>query len=626
MIRYLSILAFLLIPVLSYGQEYIAEVLESTESFQMKSVSSGTFRVHYKVKINKESATSLGRIAIYVDSDKSLSSFSGSITDPSGKLYRKLKKQDLDIKALSEEMADDNFVYYYRPVLQVPYIVEYDYELTYKRGVPAFPAFFPVTSPDVKLAKGEFSVDVPAGTAIQYSSSMEPEIKKDGLRDKYVWSVSDFAGFSAESFMPPATELVPYVYASPVKFMFSKVEGNQGSWTDIGLWLYDLQKDTWDLSDEDKAKVRNMTSSCGSTFEKVKVLYDYLRQTTRYVSIQLGIGGYKPFNASTVSRTGFGDCKALSNYLKVMLEAAGVDSYYYILNTNRANLEKGYSSVGMMNHAMLAVPLAGSTPEQKDTLWVECTNPSLPLGYRHYDVAGHQVVLVTETGGQMIRCGRYADSLSRLQNKVRVLVNAVGDAFVDVQENALLDFTESRIRFQSLSEKEKSDRLASAIAVSSNTPKIKNIRDNFGDYPKYGKSYVPETKIDYSFESSSYAERNGERLFVPVTPLKTEVNWKRGVRKNDIYIESGYTKLDSVEIAVPPSYELEGLPKPVNIDCGWVSLSSVLKANDNKVMVVMKVEYKAGRYPKEKYAEFSAAARKFNNLVSSKIVFRKKQD
>ena len=207
---------------------------------------------------------------------------------------------------------------------------------------------------------------------------------------------------------------------------------------------------------------------------------------------------------------------------------------------------------------------------------------------------------------------------------MRVLVSSVGDAFVDVREKAFLDFTESRINFSSLDTKGQTDRMASKVAASSNNLKVKGIWNNFNDYPIYGRSYVPQTRIDYSFESRSYAETNGERMMIPVTPLRSGVDWQRGERKNDIFIETGAVYLDSIEIVAPASYELESLPKAVNLECSWVSLSSGFKVDGNKVTVVMKAVFKAGRYPKESYAEFRTAARKFNNLCTSKIVFRKK--
>ncbi|MBR4802435.1 MAG: DUF3857 domain-containing protein [Bacteroidales bacterium] len=623
--RFLIVLSLALFPVVSSGQDSAADILESRESFKMRDVSSGTYTVYSKIRINKESASSAGLITIFTDSDRSLSSFSATITNSAGKVIKKLHRQDLESRALARELADDSFVYFYRPLAPIPYIVEYEYTISYKRGVPAFPTYFPVMAEDVRLEKGEYAIEVPSGTKIQYSSTVEPEVAKEDFKERYIWRFTDYQGFEDESTMPPIKEIVPNVSASPVNFMFSKVEGQQGSWKDIGLWLYDLQKDTWDLSEQDKAKILEMTSGCANTYEKVKVLYDHLRNTTRYVSIQLGIGGYKPFPASTVAKTGFGDCKALSNYMKAMLEVVGVESDYFILNTNRADLDKGYCSVGSMNHAMLAVPLKDGGAMQGDTLWVECTNPSVPLGYRHEDVAGHQVLLVKKDGGDFIRCPRYPDSLSRLENKVRLFVASTGDATVNVRQRACLDFVESRLRLYRMDDKEKSERVAKNIAVTSNNPKINQIKDNFQDYPLKGREYVPEMVTDYSVECRNYAESNGDRLFIPLTPLRSQVEWQRGTRKNDIYIESGSVYLDSVEINVPVTYEPEGLPKPVNMECKFASFSSTVKTEGSKVIVVLKTVFKAGRYPKEDYAEYRTAARKFNSLCTSKLVFRRKQ-
>ena len=72
-------------------------------------------------------------------------------------------------------------------------------------------------------------------------------------------------------------------------------------------------------------------------------------------------------------------------------------------DTNRADFLPGYSGIGQMNHAMLCVPL----PEKKDTLWLECTNPSVPLGYRHEDVAGHDVTVAFYTGDDEEEWARY---------------------------------------------------------------------------------------------------------------------------------------------------------------------------------------------------------------------------
>ena len=53
-----------------------------------------------------------------------------------------------------------------------------------------------------------------------------------------------------------------------------------------------------------------------------------MQSRTRYASIQLGIGGYKPAPAMEVSEKGYGDCKGLTNYMSALLKEAGITSYY----------------------------------------------------------------------------------------------------------------------------------------------------------------------------------------------------------------------------------------------------------------------------------------------------------
>ena len=49
--------------------------------------------------------------------------------------------------------------------------------------------------------------------------------------------------------------------------------------------------------------------------------------------------------------------------------------------------------------------------------------------------------------------------------------------------------------------------------------KILSVRNNFNDYALHGKDYCPEVHIDFTMQSSTYANRsNGDRLFVPVNP------------------------------------------------------------------------------------------------------------
>ncbi len=71
-------------------------------------------------------------------------------------------------------------------------------------------------------------------------------------------------------------------------------------------------------------KVHELTDHLTDKRQKVFALYDYLQKNTRYISVQLGIGGWQPFPADYVATKRYGDCKALSNFMVALLKEAGI--------------------------------------------------------------------------------------------------------------------------------------------------------------------------------------------------------------------------------------------------------------------------------------------------------------
>ena len=61
--------------------------------------------------------------------------------------------------------------------------------------------------------------------------------------------------------------------------------------------------------------------------------------------------------AKDVDRLGYGDCKALSNYTRVLLDKVGVKSFYTVIygDSNRKDVDKDFVSY-QGNHAILTIP------------------------------------------------------------------------------------------------------------------------------------------------------------------------------------------------------------------------------------------------------------------------------
>ena len=88
---------------------------------------------------------------------------------------------------------------------------------------------------------------------------------------------------------------------------------------------------TDELPEETKVKIKNLVGNEKDPIKKAKIVYKYVQEKSRYVSIQVGIGGWKPMLANDVDRLGYGDCKALIKLYKSFLNAVDVPSYYTII-------------------------------------------------------------------------------------------------------------------------------------------------------------------------------------------------------------------------------------------------------------------------------------------------------
>lgn len=624
--RGLLILDFLLAgSVLLFAQEAVpqdAKVLQDREVFRMSSPTEGELQVTREVVVyNKSGRDAAATLLLYTDAFRSLKSFKGEVLSLQGKgKAMKMGTKDLVTVSLTSGLANDGVVISYAPEGVYPFLVHYEYVISYKKGIASFPSFFPVEEEKVSVSSASYTIDVPEGFVVRSCfARMEPSFSSEDGRDRYEWTLQDFPGCREEEMMPSSFELLPYVFAAPETINYGGYEGTQSSWKEIGQWLAQMQEGSLELPPDAVQKVESLTRDCKNDYEKLAALYAWLRSTTRYVSIQLGIGGLRPFPAADVYKTGFGDCKGLSNYMKAMLKAAGVESEYFIINTDRASLLPDYASVGQMNHAMVAVPL----PEWQDTVWVECTNPSIPLGYRHEDAAGHEIVLVKENGGELVRIPAYPDSLSRQVQKTRVILSQDGSARLELRKELFLDLMEPYIGFSDLAPDTKLKMLTRAMKLHPDSFTVGTVSDNFGDYPLYGRAFVPKIQIDYALTTGVYANRNGERLFVPLNPVALMLPFQKGERVNDWVIDSGVIYEDEIILVLPEGYHVESLPADTLLEEEWGCFTSRVRESEEGIVIHQRIALHSCRYPASTYDRYRQFARAVNKQYAATLVLKK---
>jgi hypothetical protein len=412
-----------------------------------------------------------------------------------------------------------------------------------------------------------------------------------------------------EPYTRPLRERLPMAWFAPTDFYYYGTKGSLRNWTDYGKWEYSLIQGRDLLSEAERQELHQLTDGLKTDREKVEAIYKRLEKTTRYVAILLGIGGQQPAPAADVSKSGFGDCKGLSNYMRAMLKEVGIPSNYTTISTTNRRFQKDFASVGQMNHVILQVPL------QHDTLWLECTNPQLPMGYVHEDIAGHDAIEINETGGRLVRLPVYPDSTNLMSTSVNISLNENGAVDMKLSQQATNRQYESLIPLLKMDEKDRQKTIQRIVYAPQ--AEISHL-----DIQESGANIT----IDADIKSQRYATKTGQRLFVPICPLHRgyTVPTANADRKEDIWRDLGYLDEDDITITIPEGFEIEAGPKNVSLNQPFASFSFTMQVEGDKIHIHNRLLMKSGSFPKSQFPQLADFIRTINNIYNQKVVLRKK--
>lgn len=588
----------------------------STCEYTYVSTVSASARFSYAVSVLTKDGISESYFIENGDKSTKLSKFRATLVDGTGKTIKTFGKSDIGTSAVSSHLATDNFRYYLdftEPVL--PFTMLYEYEMEYTGGIFQFPAFLPVSSFNQSVQQAVYTLNTPSGTQIQLKtrnfngSFSENEVKGTTTR---TWTLKNFKPVEYERFAPGFWDYMPGVLSSPVEFEFDKTKGVLSNTQTIIHWLQELCLNRSELTEATKESIVALTSGLKTDREKVEALYKHLGATTRYESIQLGVGGYQPIAASEVCRTGFGDCKGLSNYLKAMINHLGIEANLCVirLDSKEKDLNDDFSALLRSNHMIVQVPLAD------DTLWLESTQTKIPFGYVHSEIAGHNALVSYNSGGKMERLPDYPDSLNREHYTLNILLDQEGNATGKVMVNWEVKEYDRMMGILTDNKQDQTDRLRKVI----NLPGVAIQSIQLTDKP----SNFPSIDCSYELSSRQYAARTGNRLFIPVNIVRnTSAFFKKGERKQDIIIYQGWTDADEINLTIPEGYTIENIPPNQQVSNEFGSFRSILHVEGNRISIQQQFYIKSGRWDKKAYPSLRELYEKAVAGYSGKIILRK---
>lgn len=573
------------------------------------------------VTVVDDKGADAGRIKEHYNKLVTIEEIKATLYDKGGKEIKRAKKRDMqDMAAYGEGfVVDTRYKSFDFQFANYPYTIEYEIE----RKVASF--FFVLDwelQPDYNCAveRTTLEMNYPAGQDVKYKLyhiSEQPQIRASGEQTVFSLTVVNLPATKKDAFAVSETYPLPAVVFSTNKLEMGGITGTLQSWNGFGKFYYDLNKERDVLPEERLRTVHELTDTCRSTREKVDVLYRYLQKNTRYVSIQLGIGGWQTLDATFVSKTGYGDCKALSNYMMALLKEAGIPAYQALVYGGRNNtvqMDLGLAS-NVFNHVILCVPI------EKDTVWLECTSGELPAGYLSDFTHDRHVLLITPAGGSVVRTPRYSFGENKVVRKVQLKLKESGELTggAAIMQCGRFGYkTDMILRTGTSRDKEK------LLNEVFNLPAYKV--DKY-EYDVQQRKKLPAVNERMQISGSAVVTNSGKRIFFD--PVITEINMATLIpdenRVKPFSVREGYEIIDTTVITLDGKYEAEHLPKTVIVKHSFGEYEYLPSfENGNTLTVIRRYRQIDGVYQPELYSQFVKFA---NNAgrVTEKVVLVKKE-
>ncbi|REC46495.1 DUF3857 domain-containing protein [Chryseobacterium pennipullorum] len=496
-----------------------------------------------------------------------------------------------------------------------PYTIEFSYELKDENTV-FIPDFIPFYEYNVSLQESNLSIINKTPIKLRSKVYDSPysyasvQVKNESAGSSY--SFRNIPAIDKEGLGPSPQRILPKVSFSLDQFNLVGKKGSIISWQDFGKWYYDNLLSPVSVSTPQiKSEIESLHLT-GSTEEKVKKVYQYMQSKTRYIFVALGIGGWQPMLPDEVQKKGYGDCKGLTNYMKMLLDEAGIPSYYCIINADASpiSFDKEFPKMSG-NHVILMVPT------EKGNIWLENTSQEMAFNHLGFSTTDRNVLAVKPEGIEIIQTPSYTAEESKGIQTITIQLgthNSVSGTARFSYQGSQYDYN---LVYLMLAEKERKEQLKNKLSSLNieqlDINKIVNNKD------------LATIDFDINFKADNYVKMLGSSYIFRAVPIYTDA--LRIEDENRVLpFEHKLPSQDeyAIDYQLPAGYFIEEVPRDVNLDSEFGTYSLSFSKKEDQLLVKRVLRINKGLYPKEKYNDYVRFRKKIFAADHAKILMSKK--
>lgn len=469
----------------------------------------------------------------------------------------------------------------------------------------------------IPVAAEALEIDLPPGKQLTAAWHRHDPVKPlEVAPNHWRWELKDVPALDLRD-IPSHPEWAALAGRMSVQWGDAAVDGVDGEWRALGNRYAELEAHRPDPSPEVIAEAQSLIAGAPDFYTRVSRITEYIQKNIRYFIVERGVGGWQANYARDIFRNRYGDCKDKTTLLISMLQVAGIQAHYMLVDDRRGVIDPGMPSF-YGNHMITAIEVPAevhdprlqalvTAKDGKRYLIFDPTNERTPAGNLPSYEQGSYGLLAAAASSQIMALPVLPPDDNGTQRKGTFTLAADGTLTGTVESNhlgpegadlrLLLKYTDPTEQRQALERSVARDLPGAALNG------FKFVQPT---------SFANPTEIHYQVTVPLYAHNAGPLLLVRPRVVGSDTQpYDDKPRNVPIDLSATGHWHDSYDITLPAGYVVDDTPDPADITTDFASYKSSITAHGNVLhyerdYTVRKVEIPASE---------AAAFRKLESVI-----------
>ncbi len=446
-----------------------------------------------------------------------------------------------------------------------------------------------------------YTLILPKDREIHYhTEKMKPKFEQKFKENQHIltWTRERVSAYEVESRMPGLAGYLPYLGVST----FS-------DWQHMARWYAKLIEDQLNLDRETKKIVAELTEGVEDRLEIVKRIHEFVITHTRYVALEFGIHGYKPYEVNQVCTRQFGDCKDKASLIVAMLREAGIAANIAIVRTaDEGEIHPFPAMLSYFNHAIAHVP--------EFDLFLDGTAEFSGIHELPAMDQGALTLIVDERGrGRLTKIPIQGENLQGYN--LELSVSADGGTRV-----------KGEVSYQGVVTPELRQYLSIESKLTTN---LQNLLSNMvpglavEEADREGTRINDPITLRFKGSSRQLVQTGNGRMKLPLNILSNELTKAfapNATRKFPLDFGVPKTRSVQVRVDVPPGYVLDEAPQPLEAeDQNFAVKIKVDRATPEQCLINYQIRFKSPRVSPDEYASLRSMLQAHDRVLDQSLQF-----